>query len=248
MFPMKLGKKPPKHDSRTLQLARYVTNALQPLPRVDWGSKVTQLGEMCNDQLGICTIAAAGHMVQTWTANAGSQIVLSDTDIVAAYSGACGYDPADPSTDQGGVEVDVLNYWRKTGIGGRKIFAYAAQEPKNRTHVELAVDLFGGCYLGVELPLSAQGKDVWSVPPGGPVGQGAPGSYGGHAVCAVSYGPAGITVITWGKLLTMTWLFFDTYVSEAYCVLSTDWCDGTKTAPSGFDFNALQADLAVVAG
>jgi hypothetical protein len=245
---MKLGKRPAVHDKRTLLLSDYVTNALKPPPRVDWSMKLTHIGEMLNDQLGICTIAAAGHMIQTWTAANGSQIILPDNAILKGYEEACGYNPADPSTDNGGVEVTVLNYLRKTGLGGHKIYAYVAQEPGNRTHIELAVDLLGGCYLGLELPRSIQGQRVWSVPPGGPVGDGAPGSLGGHAVPAVAYGPAGITVITWGQLLTMTWKFFSVYCSESYGVLSPDWANGTKLAPSGFDLAALQADLAAITG
>jgi hypothetical protein len=245
---VKLGKKAAVHDPRTLRLADYVTNALKPSPRRDWSTKVTGLTMMLNDSLGDCTIAAYGHMVQTWTANNGSQVILPDSAILAGYEGACGYNPADPSTDQGGVEVTVLNYMRQTGLGGHKLYAYVAQEPGNKTHVELSVDLLGGCYLGLELPRSIQGQRVWSVPPGGPVGDGAPGSLGGHAVPAVAYGPAGITVITWGQLLTMTWKFFSVYCSESYGVLSPDWANGAKLAPSGFDLAALQADLAAITG
>jgi len=243
---MKLGKQAAVHDPRTLRLADYVTNALKPPPRIDWSTKVTNLGMMLNDSLGDCTIAAAGHMIQTWTANNGSQIVLPDSAILQGYETFCGYNPSDPSTDQGGVEVTVLNGLRKVGLGGHKIYAYVAQEPGSRAHIELSVDLLGGCYLGVELPRSAQNQRVWSVPPGGPHGDGAPGSWGGHAIPAVAYGPAGITVITWGQLLTMTWKFFTTYCTEAYGVLSQDWANGAKTAPSGFDFAQLQADLAAI--
>lgn len=245
---MKLGKKAAVHDKRTMRLADYVSNALKPPERIDWSAKITQLGEMLNDQLGICTIASAGHLIQAWTANNDNQVILADSDILKGYEEACGYVPGDPSTDNGGVEITVLNYLRQTGLGGHKIFAYVAQEPGNKTHVELSVDLLGGCYLGLELPRSIQGQKVWSVPPGGPVDDGAPGSLGGHAVPAVAYGPAGITVITWGQLLTMTWQFFSVYCSEAYGLLSLDWANGTKQAPSGFDFAQLQSDLAAITG
>ena len=104
-----------------------------------------------------------------------------------------GYKPSDPSTDRGAVELDVLRYWRKTGVGGYKIDAFVALEPKNHLHVQAAVDLFGGSYIGLALPVSAQQQKVWSVPPGGPTGTGAPGSWGGHAVVVEAYDAHGLT-------------------------------------------------------
>ncbi len=168
-------------------------------------------------------------------------------DILSAYSAITGYDPKTGANDNGAVETDVLNYWRKTGIAGHQILAYTALEPGNRQHVKDAVDLFGGCYIGVALPLSAQNQDVWSVPPGGATGDGAPGSWGGHAVPVVAYDSHGPTVITWGAPMRMTWSFWQTYCDEAYAVLSDDFLkqgpNGTLAAPSGFDLAALEADL-----
>jgi hypothetical protein len=105
-----------------------------------------------------------------------------------------------------------------------------------------AVYMFGGCYIGVLLPQSAQGQPIWSVPPMGPTGPGAPGSWGGHAVPVVAYDARGLTVITWGAMLRMTWQFWETYCDEAYAILSQDWLEKNE-APSGFDMATLQADL-----
>lgn len=243
---MKLGKAPARHDKRTLHLANYLTNELKPPPHVNWSRLVTNLGVMLNDNLGCCTVSAKGHLIQAWTANTGPQVIVPDSAILRGYEEACGYDPADPSTDQGGDMLDVLNYFRKIGIGGHKLFAYVALEPRNKTHIELGVDLLGGCDLGVMLPISAQNQEVWSVPAGGPVGDGSPNSWGSHDVPIVDYGPLGPTCISWGKRITMTWQFFYTYVDEAYGLLSYDWCDGKKKAPSGFDFAQLQADMAAI--
>lgn len=244
---MKLGKRAARHDARTLHLASYLTNALKPPPRRRWSTKMTNLGVMLNDQLGCCTIAAKGHLIQTWTANAGTQVIVPDSAILTGYEKACGYDPNDPNTDQGGQMIDVLNYFRQTGIGGHKLFAYVALEPKNKTHIELGVDLLGGCDLGLALPISAQGQTVWSVPAGGPVGDGTPGSWGLHDVPIIDYGPVGPTCISWGKIITMTWSFFQTYVDEAYGLLSEDWANSQKKSPSGFEFLALKSDLQAIA-
>lgn len=247
---MKLGKSAPRHDPRTLQFAKYLKPAaLPPAPaQADWSTKVSNWPMMANDRIGDCTCAAAGHMIEEWTANAGKVVVPPDTAIITAYSKITGYNPKTGANDNGANELDVLNYWRQQGIGGHKIDAYAALEPGNHAHVEDAVFLFGGCYIGLGLPISAQNQTVWTVPPGGAVGQGAPNSWGGHAVPVVAYDSRGLTVVTWGALKQMTWTFWDTYCDEAYAVFSFDWISKNNQSPNGFDQAALAADLQEVTG
>jgi hypothetical protein len=247
---MKLGKRAPHHDRRTLLLANYLNlKALPILPaQQDWSGKVTVWGMMKNDTVGDCTCAAAGHLIEEWTSNVGQEVVPTDDTIIGAYSAITGYNPTTGSNDNGAVELDVLNYWRQTGISGHKIDAYVALEPGNHDHVRAAVYIFGDSYIGVALPITAQTQDVWSVPPGGPNGDGAPGSWGGHAVPVVAYDALGLTVVTWGALKRMTWGFWDTYCDEAYAVLSEDFVNQDKIAASGIDLQTLQADLNAITG
>ena len=124
----KLGKKPAHHDPRTLQMANYL-EVLPPIPPAqDWTAKAaSDWGMMLNDQLGDCTCAAIGHFIQGWTANAGpKEIVLPDQTILKTYEAVAGYNPKDPGSDRGAVELDVLRSWRKTGVGGYKIAAFVA--------------------------------------------------------------------------------------------------------------------------
>ena len=169
----KLGKKPAHHDPRTLQMANYLELPQIPAAR-DWTTKAAaSWGMMLNDKLGDCTCAAVGHIIQAWSSNAAAkEITLPDQAILKTYEAVSGYNPSDPSSDRGAVELDVLRYWRKTGVGGYKIDAFVALEPKNHLHVQASVDLFGGSYIGLALPVSAQSQQVWSVPPGGPTGTG----------------------------------------------------------------------------
>jgi hypothetical protein len=247
---LKLGKATARHDPRTLLMASYVTPSLPtPPPSFDLTSKVSKWGMMDNDQIGDCTCAAAGHLIMEWTANAAKKMATpSDKQIVAAYSAVTGYNPTTGANDNGANEIDVLNYWRQSGIAGHKIGAYVALEPSNHNHIMDSVYVFGGCYIGMQLPISAQAQvqnhQPWSVPPGGPTGDGKPGSWGGHAIPVVAYDGRGVTVVTWGALQTMTWSFWETYCDEAYAILSSDYMVGKTKTPQGFGMQELQADLA----
>jgi hypothetical protein len=246
---LKLGKGAARHDPRALLMASYVAPSLPPPPpSADLTTKVSAWGMMENDQIGDCTCAAAGHLLMEWTANAGKKMVTpSDKQIVAAYSAITGYNPTTGANDNGAVEVDVLNYWRQTGIAGHKIGAFVSLERSNHNHIMDAVYIFQGCYIGMQLPISAQAQvqnhQPWSVPPGGPTGDGKPGSWGGHAVPAVAYDARGVTVVTWGALQMMTWSFWEVYCDEAYAILSKDYLTGKKTTPHGFSVAQLNADL-----
>lgn len=246
---LKLGKQIARHDPRTLLMASYITPGLPTPPAShDIGTKVKSWGMMENDQIGDCTCAAAGHLIMEWTANAGKKMVTpSNQQIVAAYSAITGYNPTTGANDNGAVEIDVLNYWRQSGIAGHKIGAYMALEPSNHTHVMDSVYIFEGCYIGMQLPISAQAQvqnhQPWSVPPGGLTGDGRPGSWGGHAVPVVAYDVRGVTVVTWGALQMMTWSFWEAYCDEAYAIISNDYLTAKKVTDDGFSMQQLQADL-----
>jgi hypothetical protein len=250
---LKLGKQSPRHDPRTLLFATYATPALPaPPPSLNLTTKMkAPWGMMDNAQVGDCTCAAAGHLMMEWTSNAQSKIFTpSDAQIIAAYSAVTGYNPKTGANDNGAQEIDVLNYWRQTGIAGHKIQAFLALEPSNDTHIMDGTWIFGGCYIGLALPKSAQAqtsnKQIWSVPPSGTGGDGAPGSWGGHAVPVVAYDSRSLTVVTWGALQTMTWGFWAAYCDEAYAILSPDFLEqkkGQPVTPDGFNVQQLLADL-----
>ena len=252
MATFKLGKQPAKFDDRTLHFGAYLTAELPPPPvSVDYTKKVTPPWPMMgNDTYGDCTCAAAGHMIQEWTANTGQQNVLPDAQIIKAYDHFSGGNP-----DAGANMLDVLKYWRKTGIGKDKINAFVQLEPKNDIQVRDAVNLFGNCYIGVALPNFAvvPGSDFlktpWVVPTKGAVGDAAPNPKNGHCIPAVAYDQRNLYVVTWGALKSMSWQFYNAYLEESYAVLSHDWIS-TKlgTAPSGFNIAALNSDLAAIAG
>jgi hypothetical protein len=240
----KPGKLPKRYDSRNLRLSKYLKAGLPAPPRAaDWATKVPTWPMYLNDQLGDCVLASAGHMIEQWTFYAGKSLLPSDQQILTAYEAVGGYVPGDPTTDKGTVMLDALNYWRGTGVAGRNIHAYVEVNTKSLTEVKQAIQLFGNCYVGLQLPVSAQGQDFWSVPSGGLVGSGAPGSWGGHCVPLVAFGPSTLCCVTWGKLLRMSHSFFLDYCDEAYAVISNDWIEANGASPGGIHLAALEADL-----
>jgi hypothetical protein len=240
-----LGKLPVRTDVRTLSLARYVDQLVLPPPPRTFAetAKVGSWPLYANDRIGDCTTAAAGHMIEAWTAAVrGQAVVLTDEDVLDAFEHVKRVDPL--TGEEGAVELEVLQYWRKHGIGEHRIGAFARVSVHNRRLVETGAWLFGGLYIGLQLPLTAQQQDVWDWT-GSLAGDAKPGSWGGHAVDVVAYDGRGVTVVTWGRLKQMTWEFWDRYCDEAYAILSEDFLAGGK-APNGFDLAALKADLALV--
>lgn len=247
---MKLGRKPTRHDPRTLQLRAYAPDPLPPQPLiVDYGEGVSAWGMMLNDQLGDCTCAAVCHAIQDWTMNDAinhpGMVTPADADVLGLYERWCGYNPADPSTDQGGVELDILNRWRQEGAAGHKIVAFAEVDKSNYEHMKYAVSTFGGAYIGLSLPVSAQNQDVWDVvaPDGGP--------WGGHAVYVVGYDDSDpteptLSLVTWGQVKKMTLRFWLAYGAEAYAVLGEDFLGAISRGPDGLDVAGLQRDLALI--
>lgn len=258
---MKLGKRPAVQDSRTLRLSNYLLSYLPPPPdNIDYSNGIQDFGMMLNDQLGDCTIAAIGHAIQIWTAarQFGSEVTVPDEIIKKYYSLWDGYVPGDASTDCGGVELDVLKQWRNSDFAGYKLLAFADPAPGDMEHVMQAVYLFGGLYIGLELPESAQEQEVWDVPKssfwdrveaffsGSKTPSSAPGSWGGHAVFVCGYDDNGLTCITWGKLKRMTWPFWHKYCDEAHALLSDAWL--SQNPATGFDLESLTQDLKFITG
>lgn len=244
-----LGKKAAKLLKGLPALGKYTLHLPASPPVADYGLALKHLGQMGNDTLGDCTCAAVGHIVQSMTSlTQAAEVVLSDSVIIDFYSKACGYVIGDPYTDQGGVASDVLKYWYLNGIGGHPLAGFASIRPGNRASIRDSVYLFGAAYIGVQLPIAAQSNN-WDISPDTPLtGDNAVGSWGGHAIPIVAYGQDSLTCITWGELKKMSWNWFDAYCDEAYAVLSKDWINAAGTAPPGFDFTTLSADMQSIRG
>lgn len=254
---VKLGKSQARPNWRRLKFSKY--SVALPAPPSDCGytSQITDWGgALGNDFVGDCTTACACHQILQWTNYTGKPIVPTAKQALAAYSAITGYNPNDPTTDQGAFISDVLKYWEAKGIAGHKIAAFVSVNPKNQTEIKQAIQLFGNVSIGIGLPISAQrpvlgenGLPCWSVPDGGPVGDGAPWTWGGHNVPGLAYGVdkdgnGGLLVNTWGQLYDVTWDFITAYSDEIWAMITPDWIAANGLAPSGFNITQLQIDLA----
>jgi hypothetical protein len=245
---MKYGRKP-AHDPAThprLRLGpalRWDTMPVIPAT-IDELSAVPDWPMYLNDQIGDCTIAAAGHMLEAWARYGHGQAVkVTDADVLKAYEAVSGYVPGNPSTDQGAVMQDVLDYWRKTGIGGHRILAFAEVDVHNPSQVAAALYLFGHVYVGLSVPASAE--DQFNAGQPWDVVSDDGGILGGHAV---DLGARPLEVVTWGSRQAMTEAFWDRYVEEAWVVADQDWITATGGSPPGLDVAALNAQYTALTG
>ena len=242
---VKLGKLPPRKDARTLKMSSFRMQLPVPPSEFDLSHRLPVLDILGNDRLGDCTAAGAGHMHQAWLAyNGVTDWSPTRAETIDFYSGSTGYDPNDPSTDSGGIMLDVLKYWRKSGFAGRQIEYFLEINPKDHIEVIASTYHFGGLYVGVNLPSVAEDQKIWDVPWYGPFGKGAPGSLGGHCIaniCAIT--EKYLYTDTWGINMPMTWDFWREYVDEAYVVLSQDWYGKEGVCPTGMNVNALKTAI-----
>jgi hypothetical protein len=218
-------------DTEKIDLVRKEDVGLQPVIAVQTSTRTFIAEGFASHN---CTVAAAGHMIQSWSTYAGTGMkTIPDDQILSAYN------TLSPN-DQGCFMLDVLNYWRKPGIGGDMIEAFVETGPADITQAMLAIEYFGSCYIGMSLP-DTNTFGPWDVADP----QWKPNPYNGHAVCLIGYDNAidMFKVATWGEVWNMSFNWFRKYCDESYAVLNDIELNATGVSPEGFDFPTLQQDL-----
>ncbi len=242
------GRLPPTPSQPRLTLGKYFAAAPTAPPSVDYLTDVASWPMYLNDRIGDCTCAGAAHIIEAEsTYGRGSTDTVTDNDVLAAYEAVSGYDPSTGRNDNGAVMQNVLSHWRKNGIGGHKILAFAEVDHDNVGQLHAAMATFGSLYIGIHFPESAmtqfnEGKP-WDVVLGSRI-------EGGHAINAGWYdSEAGAwKIVTWGAVQEMTQAFWDTYVEEAWVVIAPEWLNEAGRSPGGLDLHALGDDFATLTG
>lgn len=246
----------PSDLTQAPRLEDYLTGAHLPPSgvNVDRATKVTSWPMYLNDQLGDCTIAAAGHMFAGMAVYAGyPEPVFADAEILKAYSAVSGYNPVNGDDDNGAQPVDVLNYLNKTGLTDQtgkthKVAAWAAiryvDSPGLATQV---LNTFGSVYWAINCPESAQTQftgpgSLWTYDASSPI-------EGGHAIVLQrrrDQVPGIFSPVTWGALIQEELGFFLHYTTEAFAVVSEDWIAANGDTIEGLDLAQLVTDTAAV--
>ncbi|MFT8805254.1 MAG: hypothetical protein ABF876_00175 [Acetobacter aceti] len=245
MLQRRLGKKPARLDPRTYRLSTSLSFRLPaPPPTVNWAENVNW-PMWCNDRLGCCTQVSVASAIRTWTGTALTPIVLSDEQVVANYSAESGYVQNEPSTDQGGVEVEVLSRWCREGYdrpGQTRDYltAFGYINPRDTLSVHRAIAMLGGLYIGLSLPeYACSGNNDWVVDPS------ADNSIaGGHAVWLHGYDSDWLYLNTWGGVRRMSYGFFTAHCDEAYGLISRqNWTNLKGVSPENETVDDLVEEL-----
>lgn len=249
----KLGRRPNDPSKPRLKLSPFLTSAAPPPTSINWDLKVPYWPMYGNADWGDCVEAMIGHAIQVFTANNGNEIRITDADVLKCYSDVTGFNknagpPGNNPTDQGTVIQDALGYWRKTGVGGHKILAFAEVDHFNEAEMQQAAALFGVVLLGINVPASAMDQFDQGLPWDAVFNDG--GFVGGHAILGARYDQAKRQWywITWGKEQPTTYSFIETYLEEAWVVASEEWVAKTGLAPSGLNVDGLNAAFTQLTG
>ncbi len=249
----------PQGTPKAVRLRDFLQAPISPPAACDYGPKADlPLRDIYgNDMLGDCIFAAMYHFLGVVTGNAGTAFIATRDQVIHDYSAVTGYNPADPSTDQGGQIADALNYFTQVGFAdGSKLAGWVAIDGSNWEEVKLAIYLFESVIKGLGLPeawvspMPSGDGFVWQ--PGTPINED-----NGH--CWMSFGyksDAGTDDDSWALEGLVTrdahavyWDHSAGGTGEMYAPLSAEILGrATGRAPSGVDWTGLKAALAGMGG
>lgn len=242
---MRFGKLPPKTDYRTLLFSSYVKDDLpDPDEKVSQSDRVylnldrkpiPELFPMYkNDLIGDCTICGMAHGITVYHGMVDQLHIPLEQNVVKTYYHLSG------GIDSGLYLLDVVKYWRSTGLEGAKVFSYVKVNYRNRTHVKQAIQMFGGLLVGFQ----CQEKVVEEFQAGHPWQPGTPIN-AGHCVYITGYDAEFVECLTWGSITKGSWAWWDKHIDECYVLLPDE--SKLEGFTPGFDFEKLKSDLAEVA-
>ena len=249
----KLGRKPARKLLSMPSLGDFLDKATAwpSVPAQGWEFAVdpAKWGMLDNDQYGDCAQAGILHLIQGQSANTGNPLSASTAQALALYSAVTGFNPNDPSTDQGTVLTDLLSFVQKNGVEmtdatGKtvtvEIVGSAALDISSPAQMRYAAYTFGGNYLGINCPQQCvDDTDNWNFAPGL-----APA--GGHCIPQEGEGSAGGKIVSWGMVIPASSGFLLAYLEEAYCVVTKSWLNAQGKSPTGLDLNGLVAAMAAL--
>lgn len=219
----KLGRKPAQFDPNVPELmSLHLDSSVVPPTCLDW-QKVKSWPMLLNDQLGDCTIAAVGHVIEYWNCIGHMSLPTMTNEEALTYYKILGhYVPGEPETDGGCVELDVLNYFKSHGFMAAselvKLTKFLSLPLNSITQIKSSVYHLGNAYFGYNLPTNATQTTLWTIDPTAEI-------EGGHAINCVGYDDSKelLYVVSWGTVVPVTYAFHNMYCEEAWSLYSSDW-------------------------
>jgi hypothetical protein len=190
-----------------------------------------------NATYGDCTMAGVAHLIAVFNWLFGkTDPVPTEKQIVTEYFRETG------GQDTGLVEANVLKKWLTKGLFGAKIAGYAPVKITDMEAIRKAIAFYGGCYLGILCPESAQRQFAEHRPW---TNEGEE-TEDGHCIVAIGFDVHGnLECATWGGVVIVTPGFLKPYLQEAWVILPDELVKaGHDTL--GLDLPLLKADLASV--
>ncbi len=179
----------------------------------------------------------------TWKPGLGAALGL--------YAALTGFDVTTGLPDNGTDTAKAMTAWSVDGIGldsqNTDVVCWATVNPADDAHLAIAIGHTGPVQVSLALPEAAQDISTWSAAPG----TGAfwkPASWGYHRVVVAKFDGAVRVCRTWGQDVAIHPAFWAAYVVAVDATLSREWMAATGLAPSGLDWEALEADLTELAG
>lgn len=267
LFPS--GKIAYKHDKRTLRFRDIINEHDKDkiIPEsFDWATRIKpshNWGDYGNLKLNNCTFVTAAYLIMIWKSYKAPQIYRPGVytiidDYCELLKDAKPEDKSLKSVLEAGGEpleaMKVLKYWRKNGIDGHKIIAFAklsynASKKQRIAELKRAVYLYGGCFIGVNIPRSVekqwQQSKKWDIIRGVPGGDARRRLWFSHAMLVTGYTEKDIRVVTFGKEEILTWEFYLKYVDEAYALFDERFLRARKT-PSKMKVQELKTAVTTI--
>ena len=204
-----------------------------------------------NDSCGCCVWASRLHYLQLAELYVNNNLVQpTDAECIGDYSACTGYDPSNPTTDQGTYVQGpggAIEYWINKGVAcaGKRYFLKnaVAVNHMDLDHLKLALTLgpvFGGATIRVDDALS---PFMWDV--------GTSAIDGGHEFLIVdcetiSTGKTYFDICTWDGMWRATDDWVVAQMDEATMVLDPAFFGPSGLDPADMDMAAISAGMAAL--
>jgi hypothetical protein len=246
----KLGKKHAVTDHRVKRMSIAAPNLPAPPMDANWYAGMSNWGMLANDSVGDCVEAAVLHSLAQFSTYAGAPLVPSAEEALAFYEKAAGYNPEDPTTDQGSYVLGtggVMEYWHTTGImcGGilNKVEGFMQITQRDPTEWMQGIYLFGGLLVGLQLPEAIVAGDtvpgVWQDFQG-PIA-------GGHEVWINGYETLNsgryYDLVSWGQQFKATEEFLQRCMDEAVVVVDSVELNARGVNAGDLSMDQLMEDM-----